>query len=180
MSTAVLAINCQNENLFGDYCVANAAEMLYRIQSICEKARAVSVPIVYLQDNTLGSAEAPDRQIALLLTPQPGDVVVRKSFPDGFYQTELKERLDELGITELVVVGFKTDEDVATTCRAAVIAGYDVFLVSDAHSTRENSFMLPHQLIQYYNYILDEFGLEDSFGNGEHWLEVTTSDELSF
>ena len=59
------------------------------------------------------------------------------------------------------------------TARRAVALGYDVVLASDAHTTTDNSFLSAQQSIAYYNLMLDGFGAEDGFGNGEH--EIVTS-----
>lgn len=49
--------------------------------------------------------------------------------------------------------------------------GFDVVLVSDAYTTRDNRFLSAAKSIEYYNLVLDGFGAEDSVGKGEH--EVT-------
>lgn len=80
----------------------------------------------------------------------------------------------------LIVVGCKTDACVDATCRRAISLGYDVTLVADGHSTSDNQFLTAPQSIAYYNVILDELGLEDGFGNGEHSISVQPMGELVF
>jgi nicotinamidase-related amidase len=53
----------------------------------------------------------------------------------AFIGTDLKEQLDNLKITKLVMVGLTTDHCISTTTRMAGNFGFDTFLVSDATAT---------------------------------------------
>jgi len=61
--------------------------------------------------------------------------VIDKHTPDGFHETELKARLDELGVGHLVIAGMQSEMCVETTVRKAVGLDYEVTLVKDGHST---------------------------------------------
>src|SRR4029077_5744891 len=53
----------------------------------------------------------------------------------AFIGTDLKERLDNAGISKLVIVGLTTNHCVSTSTRSAGNLGYETFLVSDATAT---------------------------------------------
>jgi nicotinamidase-related amidase len=179
-TTAVLIIDVQVGLIEGERPVHRGHEVVDRIKGLLARARAAEVPIVYVQDNDVGEIESPAWQIYPSIAPAPEDAVVRKPYADAFYHTALGKTLESLGTRRLIVAGCKTDVCVEATSRRAVSLGYDVTLVSDAHSTTDNSFMTAPQSIAYYNLMLDGFGLEDGFGNGDHSIEVCESHEIAF
>jgi len=101
-----------------------------------DKARAVSVPIVWIQhsDEEL-VLESPDWQIVPELEPLPTDSLVRKTFRSSFEETNLEEVLSGLGVSHLYVCGAETNNCVRHTSHAALEKGYDLTLIADAHTT---------------------------------------------
>lgn len=71
------------------------------------------------------------------LAPQPPEPVVVKSHRDGFEKTALREQLSGLGARHLAIVGAQSEFCILTTALRAVIEGFDVTLVADAHTTTE-------------------------------------------
>ena len=69
------------------------------------------------------------------LAPAAGEVVVHKTSPDSFLDTDLDTVLTARGVTEVVVTGFATEICVDTTARQALSHRYDVLLVADGHTT---------------------------------------------
>jgi nicotinamidase-related amidase len=59
------------------------------------------------------------------------DIVAKNTY-DAFINTNLEERLRELGIERVVVVGVMTDCCCDTTARSAFNRGFETWLVSDA------------------------------------------------
>lgn len=70
-----------------------------------------------------------------MVTPMAGEPVIKKQVNSAFIGTDLKEQLDNAGITQLVIVGLTTDHCVSTTTRMAGNFGYDTYLVADATAT---------------------------------------------
>lgn len=66
------------------------------------------------------------------VTPLEGEPVIRKKVNSAFIGTDLKERLDGLGIRTVVLAGFVTQHCVSTTARMAGNYGYRTFVAADA------------------------------------------------
>ena len=64
--------------------------------------------------------------------PLPGEPLIKKSVNSAFIGTNLKERLDAQGITDLVIIGLTTQHCVSTTVRMAGNLGYNTTVISDA------------------------------------------------
>jgi nicotinamidase-related amidase len=70
-----------------------------------------------------------------MVTPLPGEPVIKKNVNSAFIGTDLQARLDKAGITTLVIAGLTTDHCISTTTRMAGNLGYKTFLVADATAT---------------------------------------------
>jgi len=70
-----------------------------------------------------------------LVKPISSEPIIKKNVNSAFIGTDLKEQLDNLKITKLVMVGLTTDHCISTTTRMAGNFGFDTFLVSDATAT---------------------------------------------
>jgi len=74
----------------------------------------------------------PGTGIIAALAPQGGEMVVDKPGKGMFWATGLHERLQALGVTQLVFTGVTTEVCVQTSMREANDRGYDCLLVEDA------------------------------------------------
>jgi hypothetical protein len=101
-----------------------------------EKARAESIPVIWVQhsDDEL-VLESADWEIVSELSPLPSEARVRKTFRSSFEETNLEEVLEGLGVSHVFVCGAETNNCVRHTSHTALEKGYDVTLVSDAHTT---------------------------------------------
>ena len=82
----------------------------------------------------------PDGWTELLpeLNRQPTDILVTKQASGAFAGTGLEQRLRQLGVTEVVIVGVATSAGVESTARQAYEAGFNVALALDAMSDRSD------------------------------------------
>ena len=151
-NTALLVVDVQNGVVAGaharDAVVANVA-------SLVEKARRERVPVVWVQHADDGLAKGSDEwRIVPELTPGDAEPRVEKGYADAFEDTTLETVLSGLGVGRLVVAGAQTDECIRSTLHGAIVRGYDATLVSDAHTTEDQTAWgapPPDQVIAHTN-----------------------------
>ena len=153
-------------------------EVLSAIGTLLKKARASSVPVIYVQhDGPKGDGlevDTPPWHIHLAIAPHEGEPVVRKRASDSFYDTSLQKELEARGITRLVVAGGQTEYCVDTTIRRATTLGYDVTLVGDAHTTYDSDILTAPQIIAHTNETLNGFRTD------QHRISVKSTSEVEF
>lgn len=77
-------------------------------------------------------AGEPGNAILPELAPLPGEIAIDKPGKGMFWATGLHERLQAMGITQLVFAGVTTEVCVQTSMREANDRGYDSLLIEDA------------------------------------------------
>lgn len=169
--TALLVVDVQTGLFTGPEAVFDGPALLARIREVIAQARRAQSPVVFVQDDDVAPVGTREWEVHPALEAFDSDTRVRKGHADAFFRTSLLETLGAGAVHRLVVVGCTTDACIDMTCRSAVRLGFDVVLVKDGHTTRDNRFMNAAQSIEYYNIILDGFGATDCVGNGDH--EVT-------
>jgi nicotinamidase-related amidase len=152
-------------------------EVLEQINKLLAKARASKVPIIYVQHDgekghplevgTRGCDIHPD------IKPHEDDLIIRKRASDSFFETSLQRELEARGLQHIVIAGCMTEYCVDTTSRRAISMGYDVTLVSDAHTTVDNKLMSAAQIIAHHNALLD------GFDAGPHAITIKPANEVS-
>jgi nicotinamidase-related amidase len=136
-NTALLVVDVQNG------AVERAHErdaVVANVGSLVERARREGVPVVWVQHSDEQLARGSDAwQIVSELTPGDAEPLVEKAYGDSFEDTTLETVLSGLGVGRLVVVGAQTDWCVRSTLHGALARGYDATLVSDAHTTDDQT-----------------------------------------
>lgn len=135
--TALVVIDVQNsvvgEAHDRDRVVANVATLV-------DKARASGVDVVWVAHNSPRmEIDSDGWRYVPELTPDEAEPLVHKTFPDSFEDTDLERVLAERKIGSLVLAGAQTDECIRSTLHGAIARGYDARLVSDAHTTEDQS-----------------------------------------
>ncbi|UZN01572.1 cysteine hydrolase family protein [Cellulomonas sp. S1-8] len=109
-----------------------------RVAGLVDRARTEGTPVVWVQHS---SDELPlgtePWQIVPELTVRDGEPVVHKRYGDSFEGTDLEDVLAGADVGRLVVAGAQTDGCVRATLHGGFTRGYDVTLVSDAHTTED-------------------------------------------
>lgn len=117
----------------------DADGVLARAARLVERARGAGTPVVWVHHDPVGVG-TPEWELAEPLVRRDDEPLVRKMFRDAFAETELAEVLAGLGAQRLVVAGAQSDYCVRTTTQRAAASGFDVTLVSDAHTTVDSEF----------------------------------------
>ena len=136
-NTALLVVDVQNGVVEGaherDAVVAN-------VGSLVEKARREQVPVVWVQHSDDHLVKGSDEwRIVPELAPGDSEPLVEKHYGDSFEETRLETVLSGLGVGRLVVAGAQTDACIRSTLHGALVRGYDATLVSDAHTTEDQT-----------------------------------------
>jgi nicotinamidase-related amidase len=151
-NTALLVVDVQNGVVEGahqrDTVVANVGRLV-------ERARRERIPVVWVQNSDDHIAQGSDEwQIVPELSPDDAEPLIEKHYGDSFEETTLETVLSDLGVGRLVVVGAQTDACIRSTLHGALVRGYDTTLVSDAHTTEDQTAWgapPPDQVIAHTN-----------------------------
>jgi nicotinamidase-related amidase len=134
---ALLVVDVQNGVVEGAHA---RDEVVANIGSLVEKAREERVPVVWVQHSSEQLARGSEQwRIVPELTPGDAEPLIEKTYGDSFEDTNLETVLAGLRVGRLVVVGAQTDACIRSTLHGALVRGYDATLVSDAHTTEDQS-----------------------------------------
>ena len=136
-NTALLVVDVQNGVVEGaherDAVVAN-------IGTLVEAARKARVPVIWVQHSDEGLARGSEEwRIVPELHPDDTEPLIEKRYGDSFEDTDLEEVLSGLRVGRLVVTGAQTDACIRSTLHGGFVRGYDALLVSDAHTTEDQT-----------------------------------------
>ena len=100
------------------------------------RARAQDVPVIWVQhEHDEMPRGSPQWQFAPELSPADGEFRVCKRYNSAFEETPLEAELARLGASHIVLAGAMTNWCIRSAAYAALERGYDLTLVSDAHTT---------------------------------------------
>ncbi|MBO9469017.1 cysteine hydrolase [Endozoicomonas sp. G2_2] len=142
LSESVLVlIDCQNTYREGVMQLVGVEPALQRAQRLLERARDAGISIVHVRhDAGPGSPYDLDTaagQIADEVAPRDGEIVITKTHPNAFVNTDLHATLQSAGASQLVLGGFMTHMCVNSTARGAFNHGYAPTVVAAATATRD-------------------------------------------
>ncbi len=143
-----------------------------KIKHLALEARIKGITLIYVIHN--GDKGHPlekgtkDWEIKKQITPEKGEEVIEKKYPDSFQETRLEEVLRDLSISNLYIVGNQTEYCIDTTCKSAFSKGFNVLLVEDCHSTWDTNTLTATQIIQHHNELL-----KNGYVIGKNSEEVT-------
>lgn len=135
--TALLVVDVQAD------VVAQAHDrdvVIANIAALVDRARGAGVPVVWVQHSDDDLPRASDGwRIVDELSPGAAEPRIDKSYGDSFEDTALEDILSDLAVGRLVVVGAQTDACIRSTLHGALVRGYDATLVSNAHTTEDQT-----------------------------------------
>ena len=134
-----------------DRIVANVARCV-------ERARAQEVPVLWVQhgDDEL-VVGSPAWQWVSALVPAEGEPRLQKQHNSSFEQTGLEQALAGLGATHIVLAGEATNWCIRATAYGALDRGFDVTLLSDAHTTQDIA-LAPGRVVEARS-VIDDLNL---------------------
>jgi nicotinamidase-related amidase len=170
---ALIVVDMQNGLFKQTVPPFNDQNVLNNINFLIEKADINHTPIIYIRHVGLALTPlSPESQLTQLISElKIGNHhrILEKQHPNCFKETNLHKILLELQIKELVIVGMKTEYCIDTTVRAAADLGFDISLISDAHTTFDSDLLSAQQIIMHHNSTL----------NGA-FAKLSTSAEFNF
>lgn len=142
--TALLVIDVQNDYFpAGKMALFEPEQALENIQRLEKSFHRAQAPIIYIQ-HIAASCEAPffvagthGVKLHVDLAINASSIIVEKQFPNSFFQTDLKEILDQLRIEQVIITGMMTHMCVDATSRAAAEYGYKPIVIADATATKD-------------------------------------------
>lgn len=151
-NTALLVIDVQRGAVGG---APRRDEVIANINALLDKARLEDVPVIWVQHSDDGLVRDSDAwQLVPELVRRDAEPIVHKNYGDSFEATELEELLAARKVGRLVVTGAQTDACIRSTIHGGFVRGYDVTLVSDAHTTEDLTGYgapAPEQVIAHTN-----------------------------
>lgn len=115
-----------------------AADILAKINTLIERARAAGVPVIYVQhcNDSFLRQDTPDWQLHPdLLPPTEGEFRIYKRHGSAFEGTSLEQELERREVGWLAISGLVTHGCVKAACLDACALGYQVALAADGHSS---------------------------------------------
>lgn len=153
---ALLVIDVQKDVVAN---ALNTLEVVSNIELLVSNARISSVPVIWVQhsDDYLEKGSI-GWEIVDELKPLLNEVRIYKTHSSSFVETDLKAQLDSLGTKTLIITGAQTNYCVNATSNAGVELGYQVTLVSDAHTTEDSETKKASELIEDKNISFAQIG----------------------
>jgi nicotinamidase-related amidase len=134
-NTALLVIDVQVGVVASAH---NREGVIANINSLLDKARSTATPVIWVQHHDEGLLKGSEAWAYVPeLARRDDEPLVHKSYGDSFEDTDLEDLLAKRGVGRLVVSGAQTDMCVRSTLHGGLVRGYDVTLVSDAHTTED-------------------------------------------
>jgi len=108
------------------------------VSQAVERARLQGIPIVWILHTAEHLPKGSDEwQLVPKLVPAEGEPILDKVYNSAFAETELQSELERLGITHILLCGAATNWCIRATAYGALDRGYDLTLISDAHTTAD-------------------------------------------
>ena len=134
--SALLVIDVQKEQFEASSPVYHADDLLRNINFLTSKARQEGVLVVFIQHSADSYLKYGSEgwQLHPQIQPITEEPIIHKHHPNSFEDTNLQEELSKRNVSTVVVTGLVTHGCVKATCLGALKEGFEVVLVSDAHS----------------------------------------------
>lgn len=177
MKQALVVIDAQQALIDGTQSepeVVNKQQLIQTINDVINKAKAVSVPIVFIRDLDVAEGQGAGFQIHPDIDSSNPVAIFDKKATNAFYQTPLLNFLQDQHIEHIVIMGCKTEFCIDTAVRTATINKFDVTLIQNGHSTTDSPILKAEEIIAHHNRALH------GHDNVDHFSLVRNSSEDIF
>lgn len=149
MKQALIIIDVQNDYFpEGKFPLINTESALTNTLHLQHNFRIKKLPIFYIQHLKQGSnadffvknSVGAEFHPKLLPIIEENELIIQKSYPNSFYQTDLQQKLQQHSVKQLVICGMMSHMCVDSTTRRANELGYQPILIHDACTTRDLDF----------------------------------------
>jgi nicotinamidase-related amidase len=115
----------------------DANRIVGNVARTVDRARNQGVPVIWVQHSDKDLVHgSPEWQWVPELLPHERESLIHKHFESSFEQTALEEELAKVGATHIALAGASTNWCIRATAYGALERGYDLTLISNAHTTR--------------------------------------------
>ena len=137
--TALLLIDIQDSfKMGGRWARRGNRDFEANVSRLLDTWRGAGLPLFFIlhTDRDAGFRPGdPELKLMEFMGHRESEPLLVKNTRNSFTSTNLKERLDALGIRRLVMTGIQMEQCVETTTRVAADLGYEVDFVTDATQT---------------------------------------------
>ena len=119
----------------------DADELLPKLEARLREAREAGWQIVHVQnDGDEPWPDAPGGDLwPMMFEPREGELHMRKTVPNTFESNpDLANKLHELGVTQITMIGCQSEMCVRATALGAKAAGFDVSVPAGLHGTYDS------------------------------------------
>lgn len=147
MTRALVIVDIQRDYFPGGaFPLVGADAAAERAAVLLEAERRRGTPVIHVQHESrepgagMLVAGTAGGEIDARVAPREGEQVVPKTHPNSFRETTLREVLDEVAASDLLVIGMMSSMCVDATVRAAADLGYPVTVAADACAAPDLEF----------------------------------------
>ena len=147
MNDCLLLIDLQNDYFpGGNMELVDTRKAATNAQLLLQQFRKEDLPIVHIQHlstrpgSTFFLPETNGVEINQMVSPQEGEIVVVKNYPNSFRETKLLETLKKAQIKNIVICGAMSHMCIDATTRAAFDLGFSCVVAEDACATKDLTF----------------------------------------
>jgi len=150
--TALIVIDMQ------EYFRSMASGIIKTLASVISVCRKSGIPVIYTQHGhedpkidggMLGQwwgeliiRKTPQWNFISEIRPESGDITIHKNRYSAFFNTDLQNKLQKLGINDLIITGVMTNLCCETTARDAFVRDYRVFFLADGTATNHEFYQI--------------------------------------
>lgn len=132
----------------------NKTAVVTNIKELLNACRKRKIPVIYIRHDGGTNDELEHGSAGWAIykefVPLPEEKIFEKRYNSAFRKTGLREYLDEMGATNVILCGMQTEYCLDVTCKVAFEYGYKVTIPQSTTTTFDNDFASGKDLSEYY------------------------------